>query len=686
MATATYTFPDGRTATIQFESDEQYQEAIRALEGMGKTQDSSLYRTLFGPEGITGTIKDVPRQLGLTGRYALEAFGQKPVADYVGLPQPANATERVVGDISRTLVGAGGLAKGAAVAQQATQTVAPTVSRIAGTLADDVGAQAAGAIGAGAAGGVVKEEGGGPTAQFIASVAGGFAAPFASRALGNAGRAVKATAGRVRDSVLDSMGVPTTRIQQQIQISLERSGIDWQSLSREAQVQLIRDADDAVRMGRDLDPAAVRRLADFRNIGATPTTGQITMDPRLITEQENLARRQMAAGGAMVGRDLGSLKNQNAQRVIDTIDGIERSPMDGYVAGERLIGRVQSADAAMDAGEQALYRTARNEAGRDVPLDRRAFVDRAFDNLVDNNAEAFLPAEIRQILNQISVGQVTVNGQPRQVPFNVNVIDQLKTILATATRNTRDGNVRKAIASVRDALENTPVQSLDGNPMPPAAMRAFDAARTAARDRREWQGSAAFIEDALGGATPDNFVQKHILSSRNFNEVARIRDDIQADPELLGGIRAQIVNYIKNRGGLDADVTKFSSKGLEDGLRAIGNRKLELFFSPEEIQQLRSAINVAKYIQAQPIGSAVNNSNSATTVMGLLDRFLIRPSQAVPLLGPLMAGPITRASIGVQGRQALNAPSAIALPRAYNPMAPVNPLLAAAIAPSSEDD
>jgi hypothetical protein len=216
-------------------------------------------------------------------------------------------------------------------------------------------------------------------------------------------------------------------------------------------------------------------------------------------------------------------------------------------------------------------------------------------------------------------------------------------------------------------------------------MAAFDAARSAARGRREWQGSAGFIEDALGDAAPDDFVKKHILTSRNFAEVGRLKDQIQGDPELLGGIRAQIINYIKGRGGLDADVGKFSSKGLEDGLKSIGDAKLQLFFNREEIGQLRSAINVAKYIQAQPIGSAVNNSNSATTLLGLFDKFLIRPGQGVPVLAPLLAGPVNRVSIGMQARPALNPENAIALPQAYNPMATVNPLLAAAIAPSMDD-
>ena len=85
------------------------------------------------------------RQAGLTARYGLEGLGslvdlaQAPVrgainlalpenkqlqpvsaggslADLFGLPQPENATERVVGDVSRTLAGTGGIFNAARLA------------------------------------------------------------------------------------------------------------------------------------------------------------------------------------------------------------------------------------------------------------------------------------------------------------------------------------------------------------------------------------------------------------------------------------------------------------------------------------------------------------------------------------------------------------------------------------------
>jgi len=142
----------------------------------------------------------IGRQVGLTARYGLEGAGsvfdlaQAPVrglmnlalpedrqlqpvsvggsiSDLLGLPQPQNATERVVGDISRAVAGTGGIAGLA-------RAVSPTTSLgkgVAQTLEANAPTQLSSAIGGGGAGGLTREAGGGEFAQMAASLAGGFA-------------------------------------------------------------------------------------------------------------------------------------------------------------------------------------------------------------------------------------------------------------------------------------------------------------------------------------------------------------------------------------------------------------------------------------------------------------------------------------------------------------------------------
>jgi hypothetical protein len=167
------------------------------------------------------------------------------------------------------------------------------------------------------------------------------------------------------------------------------------------------------------------------------------------------------------------------------------------------------------------------------------------------------------------------------------------------------------------------------------AMQAWDTARSAARSRRQWQESAGFIEDALNDAAPDKFVQKHIIGG-TVEELGRIRQTFGNDRQLMDSIKQQMIDYIKQSGGVEDGFTKFSSAGMQKALDRLGDRKLAMFFDNQEIQQLRSAVNVGRSMQVQPIGSAVNNSNTAGTALGQL----VSLGRNVPVIGPNISQPL----------------------------------------------
>ena len=96
---------------------------------------------------------------------------------------------------------------------------------------------------------------------------------------------------------------------------------------------------DALRAGQELDPAAVRRLAEFQIIGATPTRGMVTQDPVRITQEMNLAQ-----DGANAGDDglqgLARVQNQNNTRLINVMNEAGANRGDApAAAGQRAIGR-----------------------------------------------------------------------------------------------------------------------------------------------------------------------------------------------------------------------------------------------------------------------------------------------------------------------------------------------------------
>lgn len=90
--------------------------------------------------------------------------------DRMGVPQPENATERIVSDAAGAISGGAGVIKGGELMAKA---ATPLARRVGEVLASRPGMQTVSAASSGGAAGAVREEGGGPVAQLVAGVAGG---------------------------------------------------------------------------------------------------------------------------------------------------------------------------------------------------------------------------------------------------------------------------------------------------------------------------------------------------------------------------------------------------------------------------------------------------------------------------------------------------------------------------------
>ena len=155
-----------------------------------------------------GLLGELGRQAGLTGRYLVEGLSALPAmvanvpaglyneaADLVagegngfrfpdqaqavsgllteaGLPNPEGASERVIGDASRALAGAGGWL---AAAQRAAQSADPLIRGLGEMLMQQPMLQGVSAVTGAGAGSATREGGGGPVVELAATLAGGLA-------------------------------------------------------------------------------------------------------------------------------------------------------------------------------------------------------------------------------------------------------------------------------------------------------------------------------------------------------------------------------------------------------------------------------------------------------------------------------------------------------------------------------
>jgi hypothetical protein len=452
--------------------------------------------------------------------------------------------------------------------------------------------------------------------------------------------------------------------------------VDLSSVSPALRQRLQADVEKALKTGNDLDPVALRRLTDFRRVqGAIPTRGTLTLDPVQLTREKNLAKSGANATDAGL-QGLARVENSNNAALVRALnDAGAGTADDAFDVGQRAIGSLQRGMDAEKATINGLYQKARDSAGRSFPLDGHAFTQAANQALDDALLGHALPPSVATHMNRIAKGEV---------PFTVDYAEQLKTAMGNLRRSTNDGQTRLALDKVRQALDDAPVLGLGqqtaaagarpvnpGNlpamPNAPAlgqeAIDAFNQARAANRTmmaRIESNPALKAIYD--GEVAPEDFVRKFVVGpSANVFNVKKLGDELAKDPAAQQAVRGSVVAWLKERAigtGVADETARFNAMRYGQALATIGNRKLKsLGFSPEEIEQLKAVGRVGTYTTHQPVGSAVNNSNSGALLLGRGLDVLDTIASKVPLLniGPQVST-ITR---GVQQSQAQNVAPAL---------------------------
>lgn len=427
--------------------------------------------------------------------------------------------------------------------------------------------------------------------------------------------------------------------------ALKPSGIKLSELSNDVQRILRADAKKALQAGKPLNPEAVARKAALEKVGIKGTKGQITGDAKQWQQEAELAKLQG------VGDDLREKFISDNKRLGELLDNEAQATggnsIDAFGAGKN------AADSLVDQYSQnkqfvrQAYDFAKNAPGNDVLISGQGFANDVFTALDDQALASFLPADIRNIVKQI-------NDNPQY--FTLRKGEELIKVLNSHYKSSMQMGeptaTTRALGVVRQALQGRQDEALRGllSTGGNNAAQAYQLARQAYKANTELRDRMPLLRDVLkqqskGSVNFDDLYKKHVLGGK-VDELAQTIDVLKnTNPQAVADIQQEVIKDIIGK-SINAN-GQFSPAGMKRVLDALGDRKLNTIFNPEQVQRIKDIRMAGHYSVTQPNHAYVNNSNSAAglanyfgKILGALDE----TGKRIPFVSNLVTAPLKQAA------------------------------------------
>jgi len=551
----------------------------------------------------------------------------------------------------------------AAAATSAAAAAAPGMANKAAQMfAANPAQQIASAGGAGLAGGASKEAGGSELEQGIAALIGGVAA----------GKAPDIASGTpIMLKRLFNAGMTTQQLDVKISDVLRQSGVDYSQVPERIRQSLRQEMAGSLNANKEINPAAASRLLAFQSTGVTPTRGMISQNPVQITREQNLAK--MGANSNDAGlQGLALIQNQNNGRLIGNLNELGANRGNILGAGEHVTGSVLGTQSGLRGTERAAWDAAKATPGYRQPISAQAISD-INGTLGQEGLMPFMSPQISRYMEAFQTGQ----------PFTPQDYRNLQSMLSReVAKGGNEGAAASLAARILRDSELQPTGFVNAGNLPASsgvasAMRnadgaatesidAVNAARRATRTAYAYEESNPLVRSVLSGGTtsdPQRIAQRFIVGG-TANDAADLVG--QLGPNGTGPVKDAILAHLKSKAvnGATDETAKFSQSAFNKALRDIGERKLSILFTPEEIRALQTNGRVAALMQSQPVGSAVNNSNSGALLLGRGLDFL----NQVPVVGPMVGPALKNIQITYGNSQAQNISHGLLADQVKRPM------------------
>ena len=412
--------------------------------------------------------------------------------------------------------------------------------------------------------------------------------------------------------------VTNAQVESSIDIALSQmddgvNGIRLADLPVQAQNQLKKEVKRLMLKGKSPDAQALQRMGVFaewkaKGFDLKPTLKQATGDAQLWTKETNLSKLDGA-------EKLAKKYTQDHANLKEILDDFELktggTASDEFQVGDDLFKALRRQDEARSNYVAAMYDQAKKHTGNDLLLDGGRFANNMKQSLDEDLVDIdLLPSSLLKKTQDFADGK-----KPFTLAEKELLVKQINRRMEGADRETKF-----ALQSFRNSLEKEVDTSLDtfGSALNGSAKKAWDDARKAASGRFKVIDRTPALKKALADAEPDKAFEQLVWRG-NIRELDSLLNEVKHDPQVVNNMRQAVVKRIANKSLGVNDV--FSPKGMADAIKAIGDRKLALLFSPDEIKQLKNIEMAAKFLISQPPGANVNSSNTASTLMNYFSTF-----------------------------------------------------------------
>lgn len=420
-------------------------------------------------------------------------------------------------------------------------------------------------------------------------------------------RSVKNTGSRAAQQTAQA-------IDKNLDDALRQQGMSLGDLSDDVANGLRKEAADALKSGRNLNPEAVARKAVLDQVGIKGTKAQVSGNAQQWQKEAELAKIQN------VGAPLREKFIEDNKQLANLLN-IATSRTGGRSADQfgAMQGAISSLNSQLDQNKQfigAAYEAAKKAAGNDVVIDGRGFANDAFTALEQNYAASSLPSSVQKIIKDVA-------DNPDK--FTLGKSEELIKILNREYKSSlqmgQPTSSTYSIGLVRDALNGRQAEAIQGLLTSGGndAAAAYQFARQANQFNMNQIEGMPLLQDIRKGVEPDKLFNKHILNG-NVNELEKTIDLLNnVNPQSVADIKQQALEFIAgkaiNQNG------QFSPAGMKRALDGIGDRRLTVLFEPSELKNIKNISKAGEYLVTQPAHSYVNNSNTASATMNRLMDF-----------------------------------------------------------------